>query len=59
MARAAGDPDALRAAMEALSAVFGEVTGADPVRRSGRTYAGRGLVYEDTTRDVRVTVGGR
>ncbi|MEU4329520.1 lantibiotic dehydratase [Nonomuraea dietziae] len=57
VARAAGDPDALRAAMEALSTVFSEVTGADSVRRTGRTYAGRGLVYEDTTRDVRVNVG--
>ncbi|MGW4469164.1 lantibiotic dehydratase [Nonomuraea sp. NPDC004354] len=58
VARAAGDPDALLAALDALSTVFTEVTGAGSVRRTGQTYAGRGLVYEDTTRDVTVSVGG-
>ncbi|MDP4501996.1 lantibiotic dehydratase [Nonomuraea turcica] len=57
VARSAGDPEALDAALDALSAEFTEITGTAGERRAGQTYAARGLVYEDTTRDVRVTFG--
>ncbi|MFI6478544.1 thioesterase domain-containing protein [Nonomuraea sp. NPDC050663] len=58
VAAAAGDPHALREALDALDAEFTEVTGLPPQRKAGQTYAGRGLVYEDTTRDVDVSFGG-
>ncbi|MFI6321744.1 thioesterase domain-containing protein [Nonomuraea sp. NPDC050556] len=58
VAAAAGDPDALKDALEALDTEFTAVTGLPPQRRAGQTYAGRGLVYEDTVRDVDVTFGG-
>ena len=57
VAAAAGDPLALRAALSTLDAVFTELTGASPRRRSGETYAGRTLCYEDTARDLDVTFG--
>jgi surfactin synthase thioesterase subunit len=57
VAAAAGDPHALRAALSTLDAVFTELTGAQPRRRSGQTYAGRTLCYEDTARDLDVTFG--
>ena len=56
-ARAAGDPVALAAALAGLDAEFTAVTGAEPRRRLGQAYAGRGVCYEDTTRDLCVTVG--
>ncbi|GLX00438.1 thioesterase domain-containing protein [Microtetraspora sp. NBRC 16547] len=58
VAAAAGDPDALLVALETLDAEFTAVTGLSAQRRAGQTYAGRGLVYEDTVRDVQVTFGG-
>ena len=57
VAAAAGDPDALRAALSVLDTVFTELTGEAPRRRGGQTYAGRTLCYEDTARDLDVTVG--
>lgn len=57
VAKAAGDPAALSVAMARLAAEFTDLTGREPRRRHGRTYAGRGLCYEDTTRDLRVLVG--
>ncbi|MFG2078079.1 lantibiotic dehydratase [Nonomuraea maritima] len=55
--RSAGDPESLAAALDALSAEFTAFTGVAGERRAGQTYAARGLVYEDTTRDVQVTFG--
>ncbi|MFC5287301.1 lantibiotic dehydratase [Actinokineospora guangxiensis] len=57
VARAAGDPVALAECLAALDTEFIAITGVQPRRRSGRTYAGRTLVYEDTARDVDVVVG--
>jgi hypothetical protein len=57
VASAAGDPDALRTVLSTLDAVFTELTGAEPRRRGGETYAGRTLCYEDTARDLDVTFG--
>lgn len=59
VAAAAGDPDALRAALAALDATFVRLTGREPVQAAGRMYAGRTLCWEDTTRDLDLTVGGR
>ncbi|MFE3450375.1 lantibiotic dehydratase [Nonomuraea sp. NPDC059194] len=58
VAAAAGDADALKAALDALDEEFTAVTGLPAQRRAGQTYAGRGLVYEDTVRDVDVRFGG-
>ncbi len=57
MAGAAGDAGAVRAAIEQLDAEFAAVTGHEPRRRAGETYAGRALCYEDTERDLDLTVG--
>ncbi|MER5327044.1 lantibiotic dehydratase, partial [Streptosporangium roseum] len=57
VAAAAGDPDALKTALAALDEEFTALTGAPPRRRDGQMYAGRTLSYEDTTRDLDVTVG--
>ncbi|WP_165781410.1 lantibiotic dehydratase [Streptosporangium minutum] len=57
VAATAGDPDALKAALAALDEEFTAITGAPPRRREGQMYAGRTLAYEDTTRDLDVTVG--
>ncbi|MFY1652870.1 lantibiotic dehydratase [Solwaraspora sp. WMMB762] len=56
---AAGDPDRLLRAMEALAETFSRITGSAATRRSGTTYAGRTLVYEDTARAGEVRVGRR
>ncbi|MFD4790019.1 lantibiotic dehydratase [Streptomyces sp. NPDC058459] len=57
VARAAGDPVALAHAQRHLSEEFTEITGRDARRRSGVAYAGRGLCYEDTTRDLELSLG--
>ncbi|WP_067186409.1 lantibiotic dehydratase [Microtetraspora niveoalba] len=54
---AASDPDTLKTALAALDEEFTALTGAAPRRRDGQMYAGRTLCYEDTTRDLDVTVG--
>jgi hypothetical protein len=56
---AAGDADALAAAIEKLEGVFTRLTGEASTRSSGQTYAGRTLVYEDCRRDAEVVVGRR
>ena len=56
---ATGDPEALAAAMSTLDSEFVDITGREPRRRHGQAYAGRGLCYEDTTRDLRVVIGRR
>ncbi|MFC4062867.1 lantibiotic dehydratase, partial [Planomonospora corallina] len=57
VAAAAGDPEALKRALAGLDEEFTALTGAVPRRRDGQMYAGRTLCYEDTTRDLDVTVG--
>ncbi|TYC10348.1 lantibiotic dehydratase [Actinomadura syzygii] len=57
VAAAAGDPDSLLPALEALNAVFTDVTGRAP-RRPGHGYPGSNVCYEDTIRDADVTLGG-
>ncbi|WP_240809718.1 lantibiotic dehydratase [Actinomadura sp. WMMA1423] len=57
VAAAAGDADALAAALSVLDAEFTAVTGAEPERRSGQMYAGRRLCYEETVRDLDLTLG--
>lgn len=59
VAAAAGDPDRLGVALAGLAAEFTDITGLPAQRRAGQTYAGRGLCFEDTVRDVDVVVGGR
>ncbi|HET6209042.1 MAG TPA: lantibiotic dehydratase [Jatrophihabitans sp.] len=54
---AAGDDVALEAALAELGECFFSITGQDGERRSGQTYAGRTLVYEDTVRGVRISLG--
>ncbi|WP_433256789.1 lantibiotic dehydratase [Streptosporangium sp. CA-135522] len=57
VAAAAGDPDTLKNALAALDQEFTAITGAPPRRRDGQMYAGRTPCYEDTTRDLDVTIG--
>ncbi|WP_406318543.1 lantibiotic dehydratase family protein [Streptosporangium sp. NBC_01639] len=57
VATAAGDPDTLKTALAALDTEFTTLTGTPPRRRDGQMYAGRTLCYEDTTRDLDVTIG--
>lgn len=56
---AAGQPDRLARAGQALAETFERITGHGASRRAGRVYAGRTLVYEDTIRDVEVHLGCR
>jgi hypothetical protein len=58
VAAAAGDPDRLSDALVELDAEFTAVTGSEPGHRAGQTYAGRRLCYEETVRDLDVTIGG-
>lgn len=58
VAAAAGRPEQLAAAMLALDETFTTVTGEEPERRKGEQYAGRRLCYEETVRDVELTIGG-
>jgi surfactin synthase thioesterase subunit len=57
VAGAAGDASAVRTALAQLDAEFTAVTGAETRRRAGETYAGRALCYEDTERDLDLTIG--
>ncbi|MEV1329757.1 lantibiotic dehydratase [Micromonospora costi] len=57
VAAAAGDADRLGAALAALNAEFTAVTGRPATRQAGQMYAGRTVVYEETARDLDVTVG--
>ena len=50
VASSAGDDRALDQAIAALEQTFERITGEAPTRASGRTYAARTLVYEDTRR---------
>lgn len=55
--RAAGDPSRLATALGELNRTFAEVAASSTARRPGEMYAGRTIVYEDTSRDVDVTIG--
>ncbi|MCO1596916.1 lantibiotic dehydratase [Micromonospora sp. RHAY321] len=57
VAAAAGDPDRLRVALDALDETFTDLTGQPAQRRAGQMYAGRTLCYEDTSRDLDVVFG--
>jgi hypothetical protein len=57
LAAAAGDADKVVAAVDQLNQGFERLTGASATRLHGQTYAGRTIVYEDTTRDVDVRFG--
>jgi hypothetical protein len=59
VAAAAGDADTLRTSLGLLAEEFTAITGREPRRQSGAMYAGRGLCYEDTTRDLKLTLGRR
>jgi hypothetical protein len=52
-----GAADRLAAALDRLNRCFTAITGEPADRRPGETYAGRTIVYEDTVRDVRVSLG--
>jgi hypothetical protein len=58
VAAAAGDPDLLATALDRLDTVFTEVTGQQASRRAGEMYAGRRVCWEETARNLNVTVGG-
>jgi Lantibiotic dehydratase, N terminus len=58
VAKAAGDPNRLAVAMKTLEEEFERLTGTAALRLHGRSYAGRTLVYEDTVRDIEVTIAG-
>lgn len=57
VAAAAGDPGALEDALARLDAVFTAATGQQASRQAGQMYAGRGLCWEETVRDLNVTIG--
>lgn len=57
VAAAAGDAESLYRATNALAEKFEQATGVAAFRRSGATYAGRTMVYEDTVRAVDVRLG--
>jgi surfactin synthase thioesterase subunit len=57
VAAAAGDPDALATALARLDAEFTAVTGSAASRNPGEMYVSRGICWEETTRDLDVTIG--
>jgi hypothetical protein len=57
VAAAAGDPDGLARALDALDETFTRITGAAATRNAGMMYAARSLVFEDCLRDVDVRFG--
>ncbi|MBI3687572.1 MAG: lantibiotic dehydratase [Actinobacteria bacterium] len=57
LARAAGDADAVARAVDVLDGEFQHLADRAPTRLHGQTYAGRTIVYEDTTRDVQARLG--
>jgi hypothetical protein len=52
-----GDPEELDVALTALNETFRELSGVEPVRRSGEMYAARSLVYLDCRRDLELQFG--
>ncbi|MFI5487927.1 lantibiotic dehydratase [Micromonospora echinaurantiaca] len=59
VAAAAGNPERLGAALAALNTEFTAVTGRPATRQAGQMYVGRTVLYEETARDLDVTVGSR
>ena len=57
VAAAVGDPAKLNDEFSNLETVFTGLTGIAPTRGAGRTYAARTLVYEDSRRDIEVSIG--
>lgn len=57
VAKAAGDPVALDAALGAFEQTFSAMTGRAATRKPGETYGGRTLLYEDCRRDVSFALG--
>ncbi|MEH1166774.1 lantibiotic dehydratase [Micromonospora sp. CPCC 205539] len=57
VAAAAGDADRLGAALAALNTEFTAVSGRPATRAAGQMYVGRTVVYEETARDLTITVG--
>ena len=57
VAAASGSAEDVLAAVEALRTLFVRHTGQAGTRRSGSSYAGRTLVYQDTVRDVTIEIG--
>lgn len=57
VAAASGSAEDVLSALEALRELFVRHTGQAGTRRSGSSYAGRTLVYQDAVRDVRIEVG--
>lgn len=53
---AADDPDRLSAALISLHEQFADMVGGATRRRPGEVYGGRALVYEDSHRDVMLTI---
>ncbi len=58
LAAAAGEDDAVEAAIADLEKVYVRHTGTPPVRRPGEIYAGRTIAYEECTLGSSITVGG-
>ncbi|WP_446664815.1 thioesterase domain-containing protein [Flexivirga sp. B27] len=56
--QAGGSPSATDKALQELRDIFRELTGGPSSRAPGQTYAGRDVVYQDTVRDLDVTIGG-
>ena len=54
---AAGHADKVVEALGAADAVFERLTGVASTRRAGEIYAGRALFFEDTCRDIDVSIG--
>lgn len=54
---AAGDPEALDAALGDLEHTFQELTSSSATRRGGQAYAARTIVFEDCRRDLDVELG--
>lgn len=55
--RAAGNPDALIAALDQLNQCFEQLTEASSTRRAGQAYSGRTLVFEECRRDISLSIG--
>lgn len=59
VAAAAGDSEALGAALSAMESTFTRITGQKATRHAGAMSAARCLVYEDCRRDIDVTIGSK
>lgn len=57
VAPAASDPEKLDQALSSLEETFTRLTGVEPTRSAGKTYAARTLVFEDCRRDTETTFG--